>query len=166
MHIETTGDLKNSGIRTSRPRIISKEFERRVVAEMSVSTADADPGRECGLGNQVQTYTRCNKNVFVILGNLIDAEVDLLLEVDQHWYFHSQRKQFKTFQSVSVAEIKADALAGVQKRIEGGYAYNAMIAYKGPADNSRELAALLSVRKSNKCPAAKDDSQEELPSYH
>src|SRR6266550_4558588 len=110
---------------------------------MAVSSTQAKPGRKWRLRKQIRAQRWSNEDRTVLLGDHIDAVVDVFIGVIDDRDFDGQSGEtFSAFQSCGQVCLEAESLAEAKTRVERGHVLHALIADKGAANDCAELISL------------------------
>src|SRR5213078_193107 len=110
-HVQAPAKLENTSRSSCFPRIVSKKLQLRVFAEMAVSSTQAKPGRKWRLRKQIRAQRWSNEDRTVLLGDHIDAVVDVFIGVIDDRDFDGQSGEtFSAFQSCGQVCLEAESI--------------------------------------------------------
>ena len=96
-------------------------------------------GETARLGNQGQPRRRRDENRAALLGYLVDAEVQVLVRIDNDGNFRCQTSLAIPLQRSCVIAFKGESFAEMHGIVEKACARRALIADKRPPNRSRDL---------------------------
>src|SRR5215831_16710080 len=140
--VESAAELKHAGVLTARTRILAAEYQVVARAEAAEAASDAEPGRNGGVGEEIDSAGGGDEEGFVALRDHIEGVVQIFIEIEYHRDFRRELQEGSAAQYVTgVVEAEGQTISRMQDKSRGSG--HTLVRNEGASNGSRNFIGAL-----------------------
>src|SRR5215469_12773356 len=140
--VKSAAELKHAGVFTGRTRILAAEYQGVARGEAAKASSHGEPGRNGGVGEEIDSGGGGDEDGFVALRNDIEGVVQIFIEIEHHRDFRRELQESSAAEYVTgVVEAEGQTISRMQDRSRGSG--HTLVRNEGASNGSRNFIGAL-----------------------